>query len=35
MLRNVKSIAVPVITMTLVAGVAFLVRLGLALEAIR
>jgi hypothetical protein len=35
MLRNVKSIAVPVITMTLVAGVAFLVRLGLALEYVR
>ena len=35
MFRNVKTIVVPVITMTLVAGAAFLVRLGLALEAIR
>ena len=35
MLRNVKSVAVQVITMTLVFGVAFLVRLGLVLEAIR
>jgi hypothetical protein len=35
MLRNVKSIVVPVITMTLVAGAAFLIRLGLVLEAIR
>ncbi len=35
MLRNVKSIAVPVIMMTLVFGVAFLVRLGLVLEYVR
>lgn len=35
MFRKVTSAAVPFITMTLLLGVAFLVRLGLVLEAVR
>ena len=35
MLRRVKSIAGPFITLTLVAGTAILVRIGLVLHALR
>jgi hypothetical protein len=35
MLRQVRSIAGPFLTMTLIAGVALLVRLGLVLHALR
>jgi len=35
MLRRVKSIAGPILTLTLIAGTALLVRLGLVLHALR
>ena len=35
MFREVKSVVVPLITMTFVLSAAFLVRLGLALEYVR
>jgi hypothetical protein len=35
MLRQVRSVVAPIVVMTLIAGAALLLRLGLALEALR